>query len=103
MQDQKYVWCITFMNTGSSPMYMNTCIQRYNLRYFCTVLCFLTSASITSLNIFSNVFKNNEFKTKCHDKYNLEVFLTVCLGILRALVAMTSAKKQISFIIFYQY
>ncbi|KRX36224.1 hypothetical protein T05_12123 [Trichinella murrelli] len=28
-----------------------------------------------------------------------EVFLTVCLGILRALVAMTRAKKQISFII----
>ncbi|KRY46480.1 hypothetical protein T03_12574 [Trichinella britovi] len=34
-----------------------------------------------------------------HHQYNLEVFLTVCLGILRALVAMTRATKQISFII----
>ncbi|KRX79431.1 hypothetical protein T06_14449 [Trichinella sp. T6] len=26
MQDQKYAWCITFINTGRFPIYMNTCI-----------------------------------------------------------------------------
>ncbi|KRZ84635.1 hypothetical protein T08_1108 [Trichinella sp. T8] len=75
MQDQKYVWCITFMNTGSSPIYMNTCII---------------------------LLHHSPFLDICiHHQYNLEVFLTVCLGILRALVAMTRAKKQINF--FYHY
>ncbi|KRX53639.1 hypothetical protein T09_10565 [Trichinella sp. T9] len=57
--------------------------------------CLIKSGSTSSI-----LLHHSPFLDICiHHQYNLEVFLTVCLGILRALVAMTRAKKQISFII----